>query len=330
MKSLTKQFLDRELSRRDFALGIAALGFSGAAADSVAAAVDTPSGADLKQGMPFNGNGGEALAECLKAAQAEYVFDTNSTGQTSFYDALITRPELKMIVALQEGQAVSMAHGYELASGKPGFLMLPSIGMPNAMSNLYNAWKDRSALVVFSDGSDTAIAGRDGFQQIDGLQAMTAPFTKWQWSVNHPDRIPEMVRRGIKLATTPTGGPVYVRMPKNILSAAEIDATLFVHATTGMTVASDEHTLTKVGCHRAVMPHLPHGTVLSLLPLEHRLVGPRELLMHALVHRNHGASHVVIDQARWTDEKDRHAIDELTARHADELGVEFVSVVPGA
>ena len=227
MKSLTKQFLDRELSRREFALGIAALGFSGAAAESIAAAVETPAAGVATQGTPFRGSGGDVLAECLKAAQAEYVFDTNSTGQTSFYDALMTRPDLKMIVALQEGQAVSMAHGYELASGKPGFLMLPSIGMPNAMSNLYNAWKDRSALVAFSDGSDTALAGRDGFQQIDGLQAMTAPFTKWQWSVNFPARIPEMVRRGIKLATTPTGGPVYVRIPKNVLSAADLDVTLY-------------------------------------------------------------------------------------------------------
>lgn len=226
MKELTKKFLDRELSRREFAMGIAALGFSGAAVESVVAAVAADGGL-TRSGMPFSGTGGEALAETLLAAGAEYIFDTNSTGQASFYDALMSRPELKMIVALQEGQAVSMAHGYELASGRPGFLMLPSIGMPNSMSNLYNAWKDRSALVVFSDGSDTALAGRDGFQQVDDWLAMTAPFTKWQWAVDHPERIPEMVRRGIKLASTPTGGPVYVRLPRNVLGVAEIEATIY-------------------------------------------------------------------------------------------------------
>jgi len=230
MKALAKKFLDHELTRREFATAIAALGFSGAAAESVVAAVAAPEAGSFRNGVPFSGTGGEVLAECLLAADAQYVFDTNSTGQTSFYDALISRPELQLIVALQEGQAVSMAHGYELASGRPGFLMLPSIGMPNAMSNMYNAWKDRSSLVVFSDGSDTALAGRDGFQQADGWLEMTAPFTKWQWAVDHPERIPEMVRRGIKMAATPTGGPVYVRMPKNILGSADIESTIYPQA----------------------------------------------------------------------------------------------------
>jgi hypothetical protein len=34
MKALAKKFLDHELTRREFAMGIAALGFSGAAAKS--------------------------------------------------------------------------------------------------------------------------------------------------------------------------------------------------------------------------------------------------------------------------------------------------------
>ena len=31
-----------------------------------------------------------------------------------------------------------------------------------------------------------------------------------------------MARRGIKLAGTPSGGPVYVRMPRNVLGAADV------------------------------------------------------------------------------------------------------------
>lgn len=178
-------------------------------------------------GVKMVGTGGEILAECLLAAGGEYVFDVNSSGQASFYDALMARPELKAIIALQEGQAVSMAQGYELACGKPGVLMLPGIGMPNSLSNLYNAWKDRSSLVVLSDGSDTRVSGRGGFQQADDWLSMTAGFTKWQQVVEHPDRIAEMVRRGIKLATTPVRGPVYLRLPRNVLEAGEVEATIY-------------------------------------------------------------------------------------------------------
>jgi len=236
MRALAKRFLDQELSRRDFARGMAALGFSGAAVQSVLSSMAYAGTSVPREGIEFKGSGGEILAECLKAAGVEYIFDTNSTGQTSFYDALITRPELNLIVALQEGQAVSMAHGYELASGRAGMLMLPSIGIPNSLSNLYNAWKDRSALVVFSDGSDTETAGRDGFQQMDDWLEPTARFTKWRWAVEHPERISEMVRRGIKLAATPSGAPVYVRMPRNVLGATEIETTIYPQSAFGVSV----------------------------------------------------------------------------------------------
>jgi benzoylformate decarboxylase len=227
MRTLAKRFLDQELSRRDFARGLAAMGFSAAAIQSVIGAIAHGQTVVPRDGVKFVGSGGEILAECLRAAGVEYIFDVNSTGQTSFYDALITRPDLKMIVALQEGQAVAMAHGYELASGQPGVLLLPSIGIPNSLSNLYNAWKDRSALVVFSDGSDTEIAGRDGFQQVDDWLAPTEQFTKWRWAVGRPNRIAEMARRGIKLAGTPPGGPVYVRIPRNVFVSAAVETTIY-------------------------------------------------------------------------------------------------------
>ena len=39
MRQLFKQYVDHEISRRQFTLGLAALGFSAAAADSVAASL---------------------------------------------------------------------------------------------------------------------------------------------------------------------------------------------------------------------------------------------------------------------------------------------------
>jgi len=230
MKDLARALLAREVSRREFARGMTALGFSIAAIDSVLADVAVSENELTRAGKSIVASGGEILAECLLAAGTEYVFDANSTGQSAFYDALMTRPELKLIVAVQEGQAVSMAHGYELASGRPGMLMLPSIGMPNALSNLYNAWKDRSALIVLSDGSTTEMPGRDGFQQLEDWLSTTSEFTKWRWGVDRPEHIAEVVRRGIKLAATPPGGPVYVRVPSNVQRASNVEATIYPQA----------------------------------------------------------------------------------------------------
>lgn len=227
MRTLVKKFLDQDLSRRDFGKAMVAMGFSSAAIDSVLSSVAYAAPIPPIEGVEFTGSGGEILAECMMAAEIEYVFDVNSTSQASFYDALSTRPELKMITGLQEGQTTAMAQGYELASGKTAALFIPSIGTPNALSNLYNAWKDRSAIAVFSDGSSNLTEGRDGFQQVDDWLEPTEQFTKWRWQLKNPDRIGEMVRRVIKLAGTVPGGPVYLRIPANILNARDITQTIY-------------------------------------------------------------------------------------------------------
>ena len=50
MRELVRRFVDSEISRRDFTLGLAALGFSTSAVDAVAAALDP--GVALPMSMP--------------------------------------------------------------------------------------------------------------------------------------------------------------------------------------------------------------------------------------------------------------------------------------
>ncbi|MDP6435941.1 MAG: thiamine pyrophosphate-binding protein [Gammaproteobacteria bacterium] len=228
MRHLVKQLLDQELSRRDFGKTMIAMGFSTAATESVLSSVAVAADEGVTAAaFEFTGNGGEVIVECLRAAGVEYVFDTNSTGQATFYDACGQGEGLKLIVALQEGQATAIAHGYELGSGKTAALFMPSIGMPNTLCNLYNAWKDRSALVVFSDGQSSDMVGRDGFQQVENWLEPTEQFTKWRWEVRHPDRIAEMTRRALKVAGTPPGGPTYVKFPRDIMTAQDITQKIY-------------------------------------------------------------------------------------------------------
>ncbi|MEE9504317.1 MAG: thiamine pyrophosphate-binding protein, partial [Thermodesulfobacteriota bacterium] len=136
MKILVKKFLDKEISRRGFMKGMVALGFSTNAIDSALNSIAYAETIPPSGGRSFTGTGAEVLLETLKASGVEYIFNSNSTGQYSLYDALIDRPELKLILALQEGQAASMAHGYELGSGKPAALFIPGVGIPHASNNL--------------------------------------------------------------------------------------------------------------------------------------------------------------------------------------------------
>ena len=227
MRDLLMQFLGREISRRDFGASLAALGLSTSAVSALlsnAASAELPPPAE---GVPFTGTGAEVLVETLRAAGVRYIFGTTATGMSAFFDALTLRPDPQMILSLAESQATSMAHGYELATNQPSVLMVPGVAVPSTMNNLYNAWKDRSSILVLADGTSTRYEGRNGFQQMETwLESMMA-FTKWRWELRNEGQIAEMIRRGLKVAQMPPGGPVHIRMSLDLLGMKNVRQTIY-------------------------------------------------------------------------------------------------------
>jgi benzoylformate decarboxylase len=227
MRSLVKRFVDSEISRRDFTLGLAALGFSAAAADSVAATLGGVQQPLPAQGVSVKGTGAEIFVETLRAAGIRNIFGTTATGMSPLFDAITLRPDIRMIMSIAESQATSMAHGFELASLQTAALFVPGVAVPSTLNNLYNAWKDRSAIAVFSDGPGGEFPGRNGFEQMDDWIATAEEFTKWVWQVDRVAQISEMTRRAIKVSQTPPGGPVHIRFPNEILGARDVEQVVY-------------------------------------------------------------------------------------------------------
>ena len=115
----------------------------------------------------MKGTGAEVFVETLRAAGVRNVFGTTATGMSPFFDAITLRPDVRMILSVAESQATSMAQGFDLASLRPAALFVPGVAVPSTLNNLYNAWKDRSAIAVFSDGPGGQYPGRNGFEQMD-------------------------------------------------------------------------------------------------------------------------------------------------------------------
>ena len=227
MRSLFKKFFDHEISRRDFGTKLLALGFSQIAVNSFLGAAAEAREPLPDMGVKMSGTGADILAATLRAAGVDYIFGTSATGMSPFFDALTVNNDMQFISSIAESQATSMAHGYELVTGKTAVLFIPGVAIPSAMNNLYNAWKDRSSIAVLSDGSSSNFAGRNGFQQMDDWLDPMTQFTKWQWQVNNERQISEMLRRALKLAETPPGGPVYLRFPGFLLSKPNIRQTIY-------------------------------------------------------------------------------------------------------
>lgn len=230
MRDLVGQLLNGSLSRRGFLTGLAAASFSPAAARAALAAVEPLApGAKLPSGFSrqVTGTGADLLVEQIIEAGAEYLFVSNGSGVGPICDSLVDHPGLQLIQATQEGQVVSIADGYAKASGKTAFGMFSRVGLPHSSSNMYNASKDRTPIVLFSDHANTDREGTDSHEDVDDWINAVAAYTKWRWTARQPERIAEWVRKAYKVSSVLPCGPTHVRFPRDILYRNDITADIF-------------------------------------------------------------------------------------------------------
>ena len=102
---------------------------------------------------------------------------------------------------------------------------------------------------------------------------------------------------------------------------------------TGMTKPGDFDHYTRVRCYRAVTRHYPPDSfVLNLLPLSMRLAGPRDALLHMIIAKNYGCTHLIVGRDHASPGSDAngkpfyesHAARELAEEYSQEIGVTVV------
>ena len=152
-----------KLSRRDFIAATAATGIAlgvgqaveaaQAAARPQAVAASRPEN-ELPKGQPemYTGTSAGAMLAQLRAAGVRTLFHTNVSGNVPFFEAIEAAGDVQVINVTHEGQGVAAAAGYAMASKGLGFFFGGHIGTGNAMSNLYNAWKDRVPMLLVGIG----------------------------------------------------------------------------------------------------------------------------------------------------------------------------------
>ena len=161
--------------------------------------------------------GHEAILRQFLANDLDHMFGNPGTVEQGFLDALADVPEMKYILTLQESIAVLCADGYARARLKPALVQIHSSpGLGNAIGNLYQAMRGQSPLVVIGGDAGIKYQAMDAQMAAD-LVAMAEPVTKWSAMVQHPSSLLRMVRRAIKIASTPPCGPVYLCLPEDIL-----------------------------------------------------------------------------------------------------------------
>jgi benzoylformate decarboxylase len=160
----------------------------------------------------------QGYLEVAAAHDVEYVFGLPGTSGQEFIGTIADQEKIRFILALHETCVVSMADGHARVTGRPQLAQVSTLpGSCNAVGALYDAYRDRSPVIVTSTNVDTRIAGRDSHTEGKDLVEMTKQFTKWSAEVHRADRIPEFLNRAFKVAATPPTGPVYLALPSNLL-----------------------------------------------------------------------------------------------------------------
>ncbi len=88
-------------------------------------------------------------------------------------------------------------------------------------------------------------------------------------------------------------------------AAAQVKGSLIIHPVVGMTKPGDVDHYTRVRIYKALVENYydKNSTILSLLPLAMRMAGPKEVLLHAIIRRNHGANHFIVGRDHADPEK---------------------------
>ncbi|KAF2104965.1 ATP-sulfurylase [Rhizodiscina lignyota] len=118
-----------------------------------------------------------------------------------------------------------------------------------------------------------------------------------------------------------------------VRAARARQANVLIHPVVGLTKPGDIDHFTRVRVYQALMPRYPNGmAVLALLPLAMRMGGPREAIWHAIIRKNHGATHFIVGRDHAGPGKNSKGVDfygpyeaqDAVEKYRSELGIEVV------
>ncbi len=162
--------------------------------------------------------GSDLMVQTVRDLGIEYVVANPGSSFEGLQESFINygHPPNQMpewITALHEESAVTMAHGYAKAEGKPMLAMLHgTIGIQHGAMSIYQAYYDKVPVVMIAGNDIDFIPAHTAHD----MAAMVRGYTKWD---NEPKTIDEAlvaIQRAYNEAITPPMGPTLVVMNSDL------------------------------------------------------------------------------------------------------------------
>jgi len=157
--------------------------------------------------------------KCLKEEGVSLLFGILD-GSFNPFLAKLADYGMRFINPRHEAAAAHMADAYARIRGEPAVVMGGiGPGAANMVSGIVTAYAEGSPLIAISGQRRRNIIYPDrggAFQNVD-LLGLYRPVTKWSAGVRDWRRLPELIRRAYREATTGRPGPVYLEIPEDIM-----------------------------------------------------------------------------------------------------------------
>src|SRR5690242_17031001 len=177
----------------------------------------------------------DALLRTLRARGVDYFLANPGTDFPPIIEGFARAAESggpvpKPLLVTHENTAISMAHGVYMVSGRPQAVMVhTNVGTGNTLNMLVNARRDHVPLLLLAGRSPISeragVAGaRNRYihwaQEMFDQAGMVRELVKWDYELRLADEVENVVDRALEIAMTPPHGPVYLTLPREILSMA--------------------------------------------------------------------------------------------------------------
>lgn len=165
------------------------------------------------------------IARFLFRRGVRQVFELSGGMITHLLDSLHTAGEIRIVSVHHEQTASFAADAVGRMTGVPGVAMATSgPGATNLLTGIGSCYFDSSPAVFITgqvnrnEQKGARSIRQLGFQETD-IVSMAGPITKAAWSVDSPERLPEILADAFRLAVSGRPGPVLVDIPMDVQRA---------------------------------------------------------------------------------------------------------------
>ena len=160
----------------------------------------------------------DLFVKCLENEGIEYIFGVPGEENADFVMSLAESKSIRFVLTRHEQGAAFMAEVYGRLTGNPACCLgTLGPGATNLITGVADANMDRAPMLVLTGQGATTRQHKESHQVMDDV-AMYKPVTKWAHLVIHPDNIPEIIRKAVRLARTEKPGACMIELPEDIAS----------------------------------------------------------------------------------------------------------------